>query len=87
MTTDGKNEHNIMSNVCFIVVLCIYVIALCVGARYPVRYHYLCARLGAAPEEVGTGHHVIHGPHGHTHNNCIVITKLQNYSLQSQSYH
>ena len=38
-------------------------------------------------EEVGTGHHVIHGPHGHTHNNCIVITKLQNYSLQSQSYH
>ena len=47
------------------------------------------------PEEVGTGHHVIHRPHGHTrtrtrtrtHNNCIVITKLQNYNVQSQSYH
>ena len=36
------------------------------------------------PEEVGTGHHVIPWPDGHTHNNCIVITKLQNYSVQSQ---
>ena len=42
------------------------------------------AKLSVHPEEVGTGHHVIHGPHGHTHNNCIVIAKLQNYSVQLQ---